>query len=284
MRFPLKGIFFSAVLGTALFVAPAHSQTTSCDLDLRVMNAEGVGKIEGATAVLTDPKTGTSQNSVEKNGFLHFTGLQQDRQYQIVLTRIGYSRTVEENHTVICAPLFDGAVRSFAYLKKGNPKQTYYPEKAGSDHETRIGREDNIPAKGMPGVKGAVAPLSSSSDNSEESDTPTQVRTGSDDKEAPAENGRNIPKIVSKGVINGSAIYLAKPEYSAAARATGASGVVSVQVTIDEEGNVISAVATSGHPLLKAASADAAKASRFKPTLLEGVPVKVSGIIVYNFQ
>jgi TonB family protein len=264
-----------------LFVTPVSSQTTSCDIDLRVVNVD-LGKIDGASAVLTDPKTGVSQNSVEKNGFLRFTGLQQDHQYQIVLTRIGYNRTVEENHTVICAPLFDGAVRTFAFLKKGNPKQTYYPEKDSSDHEVRVGFADNTPVKGKPGIKGAVA--SSSPDNSKKNNPQPHLQIGPEDKPVPAEGDSNIPKIVSKGVVNGSAVYLAKPEYPAAARAAGASGAVSIQVTIDEEGNVISAVATSGHPLLKTASADAARASRFKPTLLEGVPVKVSGIIVYNFQ
>ena len=93
-----------------------------------------------------------------------------------------------------------------------------------------------------------------------------------------------VPKIVSKGVINGSAISLPKPAYPPTAKAVGASGAVSVQVTIDEAGNVISAVATSGHPLLKPVAAQAARGAKFKPTLLSGVAVKVSGIIVYNFQ
>jgi len=58
----------------------------------------------------------------------------------------------------------------------------------------------------------------------------------------------------------------------------------SIQVTIDEDGNVISAVAVSGHPLLKQVAAQAARGAKFRPTLLNGVPVKVMGIIVYNFQ
>jgi TonB family protein len=91
------------------------------------------------------------------------------------------------------------------------------------------------------------------------------------------------PKLISKGVVNGSAVSLPKPAYPAAAKAVNASGTVSVQVTIDENGNVISATATSGHPLLQAAAVEAARQAKFKPTLLEGQPVKVSGIIVYNF-
>jgi TonB family protein len=76
---------------------------------------------------------------------------------------------------------------------------------------------------------------------------------------------------------------LVKPPYPPAAKAVHASGAVNVQVTIDESGNVISASATSGHPLLKAAAVQAARSSKFSPTLLSGQPVKVTGVIVYNF-
>ena len=44
-----------------------------------------------------------------------------------------------------------------------------------------------------------------------------------------------------------------------------------------------SASAVSGHPLLRAAAVDAARMAKFSQTLLQGNPVKVSGVIVYNF-
>jgi TonB family protein len=88
---------------------------------------------------------------------------------------------------------------------------------------------------------------------------------------------------VSGGVLNGKAISLPKAEYPSAAKAAKASGSVSVQVLIDESGNVISAKAVTGHPLLRAAAETAAKNAKFKPTILSGTPVKVQGIIVYNF-
>jgi Gram-negative bacterial TonB protein C-terminal len=58
---------------------------------------------------------------------------------------------------------------------------------------------------------------------------------------------------------------------------------VLVQVLIDEEGNVIAAKALEGHPLLQAVSVAAAREAKFSPTLLEGEPVKVTGVIQYNF-
>jgi TonB family protein len=92
-----------------------------------------------------------------------------------------------------------------------------------------------------------------------------------------------VPKAISGGVLNGKATSLPKPSYPAAAKAVRAGGAVSVQVTIDEEGNVISAAATSGHPLLRQASEQAARGAKFSPTRLSGTLVKITGVIVYNF-
>jgi protein TonB len=90
-------------------------------------------------------------------------------------------------------------------------------------------------------------------------------------------------KTVSLGVVNGQASNLPRPVYTAIAKAAHASGVVIVQVLIDENGKVISARALSGHPLLLKESVQAAYQARFTSTLLSNQPVKVSGIITYNF-
>lgn len=90
-------------------------------------------------------------------------------------------------------------------------------------------------------------------------------------------------KIVSRGVLNGEAKNLPKPIYSLAAKSVGAQGQVTVQVTIDETGRVISANAVTGHVLLRADAEKAARNARFSPTLLSDVPVKVTGVITYNF-
>jgi TonB family protein len=88
----------------------------------------------------------------------------------------------------------------------------------------------------------------------------------------------------SLGVINGMAISLPKPNYPAAAQAVNVQGKVDVQVLIDETGRVISAKAVSGNGMLKSAAEQAARNARFSPTYLSKVPVKVTGVIVYNFS
>jgi TonB family protein len=88
---------------------------------------------------------------------------------------------------------------------------------------------------------------------------------------------------ISGGVLNGKALYLPKPDYPPEAQSAKASGTVVVQVTIDEQGGVLVAQAVSGHPLLQAAAVAAARQARFSPTTLMGEPVKVTGVITYNF-
>ena len=94
---------------------------------------------------------------------------------------------------------------------------------------------------------------------------------------------RSDPSVINGGVLNGKATSLPTPVYPEAARAVRAAGTVVVQITIDEEGNVISATAASGHPLLRAAAVEAARSATFAPTRLSGRPVKVTGMVTYNF-
>ena len=92
--------------------------------------------------------------------------------------------------------------------------------------------------------------------------------------------------VVLGGVLNGKALKLEQPGYPMTARSERAAGMVRVQILIDETGRVISANAInagSTHPALQAAAEEAARRSRFTPTYLSGVAVKVSGVIIYNF-
>jgi len=87
---------------------------------------------------------------------------------------------------------------------------------------------------------------------------------------------------VSK-VLNSQALSLPKPPYPPLAKEMRIQGVISVQVLIDETGRVISAKAVSGSPFLTVEAQKAAYQARFSPTLIGDQPVKVSGVITYNF-
>ncbi|MDQ1613380.1 MAG: periplasmic protein TonB [Pyrinomonadaceae bacterium] len=89
---------------------------------------------------------------------------------------------------------------------------------------------------------------------------------------------------VSGGVLNGKAVEMPKPVYPEAARRSKLGGVVTVEVVIDASGKVIGARAVSGPEMLRDAAERAARMAKFTPALLSGQPVRVSGIINYNFS
>ena len=88
---------------------------------------------------------------------------------------------------------------------------------------------------------------------------------------------------VSLGVLVAKAISLPQPPYPILAKQIRIQGPVTVQILVDEEGRVVTAQPVSGHPTLLAAAKEAAMRARFTPTKLSGVPVKVQGMITYNF-
>lgn len=92
-------------------------------------------------------------------------------------------------------------------------------------------------------------------------------------------------RTITGGVLNGRATHLATPPYPEDAKRRRVSGTVSVQVLIDEKGLVLTACSLPDADLtLAEASEIAALASTFAPATFEGSPVKVSGVITYNFR
>lgn len=84
--------------------------------------------------------------------------------------------------------------------------------------------------------------------------------------------------------VKGKLIEAPNPEYPPEAKKQKVEGIVTVTITIGEEGKVISARATSGPPLLHEASVAAAYKARFEPSTVDGKPVKVTGTMTYNFK
>ncbi len=150
------------------------------------------------------------------------------------------------------------------------------------DRMTKLGTSDSdTGARIDPGVSRVVSDGGTGGLSTGGGTSPTGG--GEEEDPAPKATPKPAPKTVSGGVLNGKATSLPKPAYPAAAKAVRAGGAVSVQVLISETGSVISASAVSGHPLLRAAAEGAARGARFSPTMLSGQPVKVSGVITYNF-
>ena len=91
------------------------------------------------------------------------------------------------------------------------------------------------------------------------------------------------PQNVNVGVMNSRAVRLTTPAYPQSARQANAAGEVRVQISVDEQGNVTSAKAVSGHPLLRSSAEAAARQSRFNPVKVGDRAVSATGFLVYNF-
>jgi TonB family protein len=90
------------------------------------------------------------------------------------------------------------------------------------------------------------------------------------------------PKNVSVGNLTSRAVSLPKPAYPPIAKQVKATGQVVVQIMVDEEGNVLSAKAVSGNPLLRSPAEAAARQAKF-PQNVGGENAKAVGTLVYNF-
>jgi len=102
---------------------------------------------------------------------------------------------------------------------------------------------------------------------------------------APAPSPTPFPQIIRKsgGVLHSTAINRALPTYPEAAKAAGISGGVTVEILIDEQGNVEKATAVSGPEALREAAEAAARQWRWNPTTLSGAPVRVTGTLTFGF-
>jgi protein TonB len=111
------------------------------------------------------------------------------------------------------------------------------------------------------------------------------VKTTDDVPPPPAKPVAKAPvRPISGGVLNGKALEMPRPVYPETARRAKLTGLVSVEVVIDVSGKVIGARAVSGPEMLRDAAERAARLAKFTPALLSGQPVRVSGVINYNFS
>lgn len=180
-----------------------------------------------------------------------------------------------ENRARVDEPFIPDKISTSQSTVKARPNTAFVvdPEKGDTAGSGPVG-----PARDTGGGSGPVAVGTPRPQVVEDDEPPPVAKTPTPKPSPPP-----VPKIVSGGVVNGKAVNLVKPPYPPAAKAVRAAGQVQVQVTIDENGSVISASAVSGHALLRGAAESAARSSKFSPTMLSGQKVKVTGVIVYNF-
>lgn len=86
------------------------------------------------------------------------------------------------------------------------------------------------------------------------------------------------------GVVDKKVVRKPAPHYPPSAKdVRPVPDEVAVSVLIDELGKVVQAQALSGHPAFRWPATEAACRARFSPTLINGPPIRVSGILTYKF-
>jgi protein TonB len=112
----------------------------------------------------------------------------------------------------------------------------------------------------------------------------TTAKTETPKTEAPKTEAPKVEGPLDVGSLVGYATRQASPVYPAAAKMMRATGIVRVDFTVDESGDVTDVQKTSGPQMLQAAAKDAIKKWKFKPFVRDGQPIKVNGFVNFNFS
>lgn len=114
------------------------------------------------------------------------------------------------------------------------------------------------------------------------------VGKSEDKKDAKTEDTKTETTDVNTPVNVGSllefAVQKTNPVYPQTARSLRQTGVVRLEVMVDEEGKVTAVQNMSGPTLLQTAAKDAVRKWKFKPFLRDGQPVKATGFLSFNFN
>jgi hypothetical protein len=139
---------------------------------------------------------------------------------------------------------------------------------------------NTVEGKGKTASSGTSAALPR---NSSRTSTPRSTRTAP--RPIPTSNPNyNGPVIGDKySFLNFEIAEKVQPIWTLKAQNAGALGLVQVEVSIDSNGNVLSAHARTGNPLLHPEAERAALATKFNRPTIDGRPARAMGFIVYRF-
>jgi protein TonB len=149
---------------------------------------------------------------------------------------------------------------------------------AANDDGSINSQDQAVGQKGQPQGEGEVALPATGAEGNTEQNTSAGANTPNQQVPTPNTNQKQKGPFAA-GMLNSKALYLPQPEVPSGET----SGVVLVQVLVDEQGTVIDARPVSGPQHLHAAAVSAARLARFAPTLVMGEPVRITGTLSYNF-
>lgn len=147
--------------------------------------------------------------------------------------------------------------------------------------------DTQLAANDKPAVTQPAVPQAQPTPRTEE---PKPIVVQNPVRETAAPSGQPAPDTAKNegpmdvGSLIGYATKQTAPVYPAAAKTMRTTGVVKVEVTVDELGQVAEVQRTTGPPMLQNAARDAVKKWRFKPFVRDGQPVRANGFVNFNFS
>lgn len=169
-----------------------------------------------------------------------------------------------------------------------NKNQTTEKPSNTTENNTVAVKENTVAVKETPKTNENTVKETPKTDETTETTNSTRTRR--------VENTNNTTPTLQEAVIKtndlsplsvGSLVDFAtqrvNPVYPQQARTIRQTGIVKVEVMVDEQGKVVEVQKANGPSLLQSAAKDAAKKWRFKPFLRDGQPVKATGFISFNF-
>ena len=85
-------------------------------------------------------------------------------------------------------------------------------------------------------------------------------------------------------IVKAESLQRVQPDYPTNARTARQAGMVTVEVSINERGDVVAAQVISGPSLLRQAATAAARRWKFKPATRDGKPISSASTIMFNFK
>lgn len=246
-RFEVLAIILLSVLTTI-------AQENRCNLKLRVVEFEDeIPLIEAEVKILNLKTKEFFDNKGQVNEEFVFLNLPES-DYEITAKKENFKQSIEK-FALNCKSLNSKDYhRRWVNLQAGDSK-----EKVEIDH-----RNNKLPKF-------------ASTDQSVESQAIDEEVI----KQRQKERREKFAKL--NNILNGQASYLERAEFPRAAKAVRASGIVYVRIIINEKGEIESAQAVSGHPLLRAAAVKAAEKAKFDSTATAEKTMKTNGLLIYNF-
>lgn len=212
-----------------------------------------------------------------------------------VATIIGFKPVLAEDYVVVILPrpLVSSEPEPKPQIRQTNPRPSQVQRFVAPDKVREIPKADELKdlvvelkRPGLVVDKAAYDPeIGRDSGKRDGSDTKDVIPPKPPPIEKQTEKsstGQQTVRLTSQ-ITQGRAIQKAQPAYPEIAKRIKASGPVQIQIAISETGEVTEATVLSGHWALREVSLQAARQWRFKPTELNGRPVRAIGVITFNF-